>query len=97
MSDAPDDGTFLAFLYGSNVIWELYKTDFGAFASIDDKNRIFQEEHLLGWLPMPVYDPSAKPPTDRYEKLRKLNVRQFTELHKRNLSGENFDEMVDKL
>lgn len=34
---------------------------------------------------------------DRYEKLRKLNPRQFDELYARNLSGENFDEMVDKL
>ena len=33
----------------------------------------------------------------RYEALRKLNPRQFTELHKRNLAGEFFDEMVDKL
>ena len=33
----------------------------------------------------------------RYEALRKLTPRKFSELHVRNLRGENFDEMVDKL
>ncbi|HEY6018525.1 MAG TPA: hypothetical protein VIY48_01060, partial [Candidatus Paceibacterota bacterium] len=33
----------------------------------------------------------------RYEALRLLNPRQFTELYKRNLAGENFDAMVDEL
>ena len=33
----------------------------------------------------------------RYEALRKLKPLQFEELHKRNLKGENFDGMVDKL
>lgn len=33
----------------------------------------------------------------RYETLRKLNPRQFAELHKRNLAGEFFDGMVDQL
>lgn len=33
----------------------------------------------------------------RYEKIRKLNPRQFTELCKRNLKGEYFDNMVDEL
>lgn len=33
----------------------------------------------------------------RYEELRKLNVRQFSELIERNLAGENFDEMIDEL
>ncbi len=51
----------------------------------------------IGWIPMPVYDPSAKSPADRYEKLRKLNPRQFDELYARNLRGENFDKMVDNL
>lgn len=34
---------------------------------------------------------------ERYEKLRKLNVQQFSELYERNIRGENFDEMVDEL
>ncbi len=33
----------------------------------------------------------------RYEALKKLNPRQYEELNKRNLNGENFDEMVDEL
>lgn len=33
----------------------------------------------------------------RYEALRKLTPLQFAALHKRNLAGENFDEMVDVL
>jgi len=96
MSDAPDDFTFLAFTIMGGTCWELYKTQTGHFASLDDQH-VFEERHLQGWLPMPVYDPSAKSPKDRYEKLRKLNVRQFAELFERNLRGENFDEMVDAL
>lgn len=34
---------------------------------------------------------------DRYEAVRKLNVQQFAELFKRNLSGERFDDMVDAM
>ena len=35
---------------------------------------------------------------DRYEKIRKLNPRQFAELHKKwFLSGRTFDEIVDEL
>ena len=35
---------------------------------------------------------------DRYEKIRKLNLRQFAELHKKwFLSGRTFDEIVDEL
>jgi len=33
----------------------------------------------------------------RYEKLRKLNANEFTEIYKRNLGGENFDKMIDEL
>lgn len=33
----------------------------------------------------------------RYEALRKLNPRQFAELHRRNLLGDNYDGMVDEL
>lgn len=38
------------------------------------------EELALGWL--------------RYECVRKLNARAFAELCKRNISGENFDNIV---
>lgn len=33
----------------------------------------------------------------RYEALRRLNPRQYRELHDRNMFGENFDRMVDAL
>lgn len=33
----------------------------------------------------------------RYEALRKINPRQYRELHERNMNGENFDSMVDAL
>ena len=33
----------------------------------------------------------------RYEALRKVSPRQFSELHARNLAGENFDDMVTRL
>jgi len=33
----------------------------------------------------------------RYEALRKLNPRQFAEIHQRNLNGERFDDMIDEL
>jgi hypothetical protein len=35
--------------------------------------------------------------SNRYEALRKLTAKQFTELNRRNLAGENFDGMVDAL
>jgi len=33
----------------------------------------------------------------RYEKIRIINANQFAELHRRNIAGENFDDMVDAL
>lgn len=33
----------------------------------------------------------------RYERLRRLDPRQFAELHQRNLAGERFDDLVDAL
>ena len=30
----------------------------------------------------------------RYERLRRLNPRQFAELHQRNLAGERFDDLL---
>lgn len=33
----------------------------------------------------------------RYEVIRKLNPRDFTVLFDRNLSGENFDSMIDEM
>ena len=33
----------------------------------------------------------------RYEALRTMDIRRFTELVNRNIAGENFDEMVDQI
>lgn len=33
----------------------------------------------------------------RYEVLRTMDIRRFTELVNRNVAGENFDEMVDQI
>lgn len=33
----------------------------------------------------------------RYQALRRLSPQQYAELHKRNLAGERFDDMVDEL
>jgi len=33
----------------------------------------------------------------RYEALRKLGPASYAELHRRNLAGERFDDMVDEL
>lgn len=33
----------------------------------------------------------------RYEALRRLNPTQFAELHRRNLAGERFDDIVDEM
>ena len=33
----------------------------------------------------------------RYEALRKLNCHEVEDLHKRNMYGDNFDDMVDEL
>ncbi len=33
----------------------------------------------------------------RYKALRRLTPAEYLEFHKRNLAGENFDAMVDKL
>ena len=41
------------------------------------------EELALGWL--------------RYEALRKLNPRQYSDLSKENLTGRAFDDLVDEM
>lgn len=51
----------------------------------------------IGWIPVPVYDPSAKSPADRYEKFKNMSIEKIIELRRRNFHGENFDEMVDAL
>jgi hypothetical protein len=42
-----------------------------------------QYESAKGWL--------------RYEKMRTLNIQQLSQLQRRNLEGENWDDMVDQI
>ena len=46
-------------------------------------NTVGDYERAKGWL--------------RYEVLRNMDIRRFTELVNRNVAGENFDEMVDQI
>ena len=53
-----------------------------------------------GWIPMPIHQPESMSPDKAalYEKIRKLNPREFAELHERNLRGEgSFDDLVSRL
>jgi len=59
MCDAPNGESFLAYLIKGNIAWELYKTRDGKFSSLDDVH-MFEEKHIQGWLPLPVYEPSEK-------------------------------------
>lgn len=55
---------------------------------------------VIGWVPKPIYQPESKTQdkTALYEKIRKLNPREFAELHERNLRGEgSFDDLVSRL
>ena len=105
MCDAPRDSSSLLIVKKDDEIGsypELMESFFdGQFWNcVGDE---YLDDELIGWLPMPVYDPAHKQQDDfklgheRYEKLRELNAQQFSELYQRNLAGENFDEMVDKL
>ena len=42
---------------------------------------------FTGWIPMPIHQPESRSPDKAalYEKLRKLNPREFAELYERNL------------
>jgi len=97
MSDVPTDGSLILAVSASNKRIGTLHFNKSSNMFITSDGRSIHEDKIIGWIPMPVYDPSAKSPEDRYEKLRKLNPRQFDELYARNLRGENFDKMVDNL
>lgn len=102
MCDAPKSGDFIAFTR-DGLPCSVYLTVLKQCVINSALSRVYDLDYFIGWLPMPIYDPSHKELHDfklgyeRYEKLRKLNARQFSELYERNIRGENFDEMVDKL
>lgn len=93
MSDARKGDPIIVCYMGRMIPVEWLREDI----YVDSRGWSIDASKLDGWIPMPVFDPSAKSPESRYEKMRKLNPAQFAELHERNLRGENFDEMVDAL
>lgn len=50
---------------------------------LDTIDRVGQYESAKGWL--------------RYEKMRTLNIQQLSQLQRRNLEGETWDDMIDQL
>lgn len=50
---------------------------------LDTIDSVGSYESAKGWL--------------RYEKMRTLNIQQLSQLQRRNLEGENFDDMIDSL
>lgn len=73
----------------------------GGFVRFMDENYCGANiEDCDGWIPMPEYQPNSAS-NDKaalYEKIRKLNPRQFGELYERHLRGDgNFDELVSRL
>ena len=73
----------------------------GGFVRFMDENYCGANiEDCDGWIPMPIHQPESRSPDKAalYEKLRKLNPREFAELHERNLRGEgSFDDLVSRL
>ena len=62
--------------------------------------KFYNISNFEGWLPMPQYRPESKhiDKAELYEKLRKLNPRQFCELFETHLKGDvSFDDLVAKL
>ena len=99
MSEAPRNGEcFIAFSEDMEMFTEAYfDLDNGLLFAF---GTIWGEEDLIGWLPMPIFQPENKSQDKAalYEKLRKLNPREFAELHERNLRGEgSFDDLVSRL
>ncbi len=54
-----------------------------SYALSDAKLSNSHDELAIGWM--------------RYKALRALSPHQYDELHRRNLKGERFDDMVDEL
>ena len=99
MSDVPteEDCEILVKVKGTETLQATYIFE-GKF--IDHLCDQIYPERIEGWLPMPIFQPENKSQDKAalYEKLRKLNPREFAELHERNLRGDgNFDELVSQL
>lgn len=94
MSEAPDD--YVWYCHDGNFIEAISVND--SVITVDGAK--YNKKILSGWIPRPVFDPKNTQPNkaELYEKLRKLNPREFAELHERNLLGEcSFDDLVSML
>jgi len=65
---------------------------------------LYWTEHRDGWIDQDgqkwIVDTSSVRQSERarrYETIRKLTPRQYAEIWRRNLNGENFDDMIDAL
>ena len=66
----------------------------------DGEDDWHSDDEFMGWIPMPEYRPDAKriDKAALYEKIRRLNPREFADLYERNIRGEgNFDDLVNLL
>ena len=99
MSEAPRDGvSIFCILNGSVNFREMYFHK-GCWR-MPEVNCGFHDCNFEGWIPMPIHQPESKSQDKAalYEKIRKLNPREFAELHERNLRGEgSFDDLVSRL
>ena len=99
MSEAPteEDCEILVKVRGTETLQAAYIFE-GKF--IDHLCDQIYPERIEGWLPMPIYktEIKAQDKAALYEKLRKLNPREFADLYERNIRGEgNFDDLVNLL
>ena len=85
--------------YGKFNLLEYYAADKG-WHNVTMCCAVRTLDSFLGWIPLPSYQPESKTQDKAalYEKIRKLNPREFAELHERNLRGEgSFDDLVSRL
>ena len=83
------------------VFMFLVRVDGFEYFDITSLDCLYHESaDVIGWVPKPIYQPESKTQdkTALYEKIRKLNPREFAELHERNMRGEgSFDDLVSRL
>jgi len=79
-------------------IFDIVLGGYGGLVHPEDKQKILSARQEVNAALTGEVDPAIlelKQRADLYEKLRKLNPRQFTELHAKNLAGQGaFDDLV---
>ena len=100
MSEVPPGEFVLCLIERSKRFESLIKVPGYEMMNDEDDFLSYDFIDILGWLPMPQYRPGAKhiDKTELYEKLRKLNPRQFGELFETHLKSDvSFDDLVSRL